>query len=75
MFDVFIKTVVVLIIALVVIFLIWLITFLIQIARDEIAMQTNKKYFPGLLDIVVNNISNVGLLAINKIYQLFKRSK
>jgi len=75
MFDVFIKTVVVLIITLVVLFLIWLIAFLIHIARDEIAMQTSKKYLPSLLDIIVNNISNIGLLAINKIYQLFKRSK
>ena len=75
MFDLFIKTVVVLIITLVVLFLIWLIAFLIHLARDETAIETNKRSFPGTLDIAVNNISNIGLLAIDKIYQLFKRSK
>ena len=75
MFELFFKSVLVLIIALVVLFLIWLIAFLIHIARDEIAMENNHKYSSSLIDRLVNTVSSIGLSVMAKIYQLFKRLK
>lgn len=74
MFSLLIKIFIVLMIALVILFLIWLIAFLIHIARDEIAIENRQNFTPNVLDVIVNNIVGVGFHIIEKIYQLFGRS-
>jgi hypothetical protein len=74
MFDLSIRIVVIMIIALAVLFLIWLGAFFVHIVRDEKAMEDKQKYSPKLVDIVVNNILSAGFILISKIQKSFRRS-
>ena len=68
MFDFFVRIIVSVIIVLVAFLLIWLIAFLIHIARDEIARENHQSYSPNLIDVIVNKISEFGLRLFTKIY-------
>lgn len=73
MFSLFIQVAIALIAILVILFIIWLIAFMIHIARDEISMDDKQKYSSKPIDVIVNKISAIGLRLIANLYQFFHR--